>query len=322
MKPRERYPLDQSPLFRLKSRRRLAQEVFNLDLPRLEKLASNGDTNFLVFNVGQGGKKRQVETPKVILERIHRRLFALLERIEKPDYLHSGVKGRSYITNAKAHVGVVPLVKLDLKKFYPSVSSARVYRFFHDSMQCSPDVAGLLTKLTTHSGHVPTGSCVSQLLAFFAAKPLFDALHQLSVDHSVRDGVYVDDMTYSGIAATPSFLWQVKQVVHAHGFEYHKDRSYRADSQKLVTGVMIDGDRVAVLPSKEFDLWRQVMALGDGDVKERTAAVESLIGSVVAAGQIEARLLTRLRRLRATRASLRREAAGFDATLAAIDVAA
>lgn len=302
MATRKSYALDQCPLYKLASRRRLAQDVFNVDLPFLEHLAANGG-NFRVFTLKQGEKDRQVEVPKVVLERIHRRLFNLLERIEKPDYLHSGVRGRSYISNAKVHIGAVPLVKLDLKKFYPSVDGARVFRFFTGTMSCSPDVAALLTRLCTFENHVPTGSCVSQLLAFYAAKPLFDELHDLAVGAGVRDSCYVDDLTWSGHGATPAFLWAAKQVVNRHGFAHHKDRCFAAGDRKLVTGVMLDGDRIAVLPSKEFDLWRNIQALGGFEPQERIVAVNSLIGTAVAAGQIEARFLRRLLRLRHVRAA-------------------
>lgn len=227
----------------------------------------------------------------------------MLERIEKPDYLHSGVRGRSYISNAKVHIGAVPLVKLDLKKFYPSVDGARVFRFFTGPMRCSPDVAALLTRLCTYEDHVPTGSCVSQLLAFYAAKPLFDELHSLAEGAGVRGSCYVDDLTWSGHGATPAFLWAAKQVVHRHGFAHHKDRCFTAGDRKLVTGVMLDGDRIAVLPSKEFDLWRNIQALGGFEPQERIVAANSLIGTAVAAGQIEARFLRRLLRLRQVRAA-------------------
>ena len=307
MKPRKSYQLDQSPLYKIQSRKTLAQDVFNVDLTFFERLANN-NSNYRVFDIQQGDKTRQVEMPKPILERIHRRLFVLFERVEKPEYLQSGVKGRSYITNARLHVGRVPLVKLDVKKFYPSVNSARVYRFFHETMQCSPDVAGVLTKLTTYDGHVPTGSCVSQLLSFFAAKPMFDELDLLAVKQELCFSCYVDDMTFSGIQATPKFLWAAKQIVHSHGFKYHKDHSYNAEQQKLVTGVMIDGDRIAVLPSKEHEMWRQIHNLGCGDVAQRIAAVNSLIGSIVAAGQIEVRILAHLKRLRAIKETLKQEA--------------
>lgn len=306
MMRRKTYPLDQSPLYRMQSRRKLAKEIFNADLMLLERLARN-TTNYRVFHIQQGEKSRQVEVPKPILERIHRRLFALFERVEKPDYLQSGVKGRSYITNARLHVGAFPLVKIDVKKFYPSVDSARVYRWFHETLDCSPDVAGLLTKLTTYDGHVPTGSCVSQLLAFFAAKPMFDELDKLAAHHGLRFSCYVDDMTFSGARATPAFLWTAKQKVHSHGFGYHKDHCYTAEQGKLVTGVLVDADRIAILPSREYALWRQTHDLGSGDLEQRLVAVNSLIGSIVAAGQIEARLLVRLRRLRGFKAALEQQ---------------
>jgi hypothetical protein len=291
------YPLEQSPLYRLRNRRRLAAEVFCIELPLLERLAAKGG-NYRVFHVHQGDKLRQVEVPKAIVERLHRRLFALLARIEKPSYLHSGVKKRSYLTNAREHLGKKPMVKLDLKKFYPSVRADMVYRFFHGTLQCSPDVAGLLTKLSTCNGHVPTGSCLSQLLAFFAVKPLFDDLDSVARAEGLCFTVYVDDMTFSGSQATPALLWKVKQLVHSRGLKYHKDKFYPAEMPRVVTGVLIDGDRLAVQPSKEFAMWQQMQALGDGDEPMRRAALERLIGSAVAASQIETRFLDRVRKFR------------------------
>jgi hypothetical protein len=291
----------------MQSRKKLAHEIFNTELALLEQLA-NRASNYRVFGIQQGEKTRQVEVPKPILERIHRRLFSLFERIEKPDYLQSGVKGRSYITNARLHVGPVPLVKIDVKKFYPSVDSAKVYRLFHEALHCSPDVAGLLTRLTTYDGHVPTGSCVSQLLAFFAAKPMFDELDNLAATQELRFSCYVDDMTFSGACATPALLWAAKKVVHSHGFKYHKDHCYTAEQGKLVTGVLVCADNIAILPSKEHTLWRQTHDLGSGNREQQLTAVSSLIGSVVAAGQIEARLLVRLKRLREVKAGLAQEA--------------
>jgi len=287
----------------MRSRKKLAAEVFNADLALLERIAKNSE-NFRVFHIAQGDKTRQVETPKPVLERLHRRLFTLLERIEKPAYLQSGVKGRSYITNAQVHVGAVPLVKLDIKKFYPSVDGGRVYRFFHEVMQCSPDVAGLLTRLCIYDGHVPTGSCVSQLLAYFAVRPLFDGLSDLAATHDLRFTLYVDDMTFSGAGATPAFLWEAKRLVHSFGLKYHKDRIYTADSQKVVTGVLVNAQGISILPSKELDIWRRSQSLGSGDLAERRAAIESLLGSLIAAGQVERRLLTRVRGLRALRSTV------------------
>eukprot|EP01036_Dinobryon_divergens_P044289 gene44289-59086_t len=169
------YQLDQSPLYKLESKRKLAKLLF-WDLSRLQALANRTD-NYRSKKTMHANKERSLEVPKPALENVQRRIYQLLDRIEKPDYLHSGRKQRSYITNAQVHAGAVWLIKLDIKKFYAAVSSARVYRFFQDVMRCSPDVASLLAKLCTARGHLAIGSRVSQLLAFFSAKPMFDELH-------------------------------------------------------------------------------------------------------------------------------------------------
>lgn len=309
---RKIYAIDQCPFYKMASRKRLAA-LLGFELTVLERIAAAATTNYRIFEIKQDEKLRKVEVPKRVLERIHRKVFSLLERIEKPEYLHSGVKGRSYITNAKVHIGLVPLVKLDLKKFYPSVGAARVYRFFYQALHCSPDVAGLMTKLCTVDGHVPTGSCVSQLLAYFAAKPMFDELHLLALQHDVRDSCYVDDLTWSGERATSSFLWSAKRIVHSHGFKYHKERTYTAAQQKLVTGVMIEAEKIAVLPSRELKLWRDINALGIHEPEERLAAVNSLIGKVVANGQIEQRFLQRLVCLRDKKTALIKQQVGSSA---------
>jgi Reverse transcriptase (RNA-dependent DNA polymerase) len=294
---RKTYSLNQCPLYKLQSRKKLAVEIFRLDLQQLEQLAAN-PKNYRIFSIQQGTKQRVVEMPKPILERIHRRLFKLLERIEKPNYLQSGVKGRSYITNAKIHIGNVPVVKLDVKKFYPSVTYAMVFRFFHDQLQCSPDVSGLLTKLVTCNGHVPTGSCLSQLLAFFSTKPMFDNIDSLAKNKAICFSCYVDDMTFSGANATPELLWTVKQAIHAFGLEYHKEHCYSAQQKKLVTGVMVSTNGIGILPSKEHEVWLRINDLGTGDPVQRKIAITSLIGTCTAMGQIEARLLRRVKRLR------------------------
>lgn len=286
----------------MSSRRKLAA-LLNFDLLRLESLAAQ-PMNFRIFEIDQNGKKRTVEVPKVALEKVHRRLFTFLERLDKPSYLHSGRKKHSYITNASVHVGVIPVVKLDLKKFYPSVDAARVYRFFTQALHCSADVGAVLTKLCTVNGHLPTGSCLSQLLAFFSAQPMFDDLDTHARANHVNGTCYVDDLTWSGINATPAFLWRAKQIIHQHGFRYHKDRCYQANQPKIVTGVRLVHSRMAVQLGRELEIWRSINDLGGLDEKARLKAFGSLIGKAVASSQIDIRFLQKVKFLRRKKAAL------------------
>ncbi|MBN8757423.1 MULTISPECIES: reverse transcriptase family protein [Variovorax] len=297
------YQLDQSPLYKLESKRKLAKLLF-WDLSRLQALANRTD-NYRSKKTMHANKERSLEVPKPALENVQRRIYQLLDRIEKPDYLHSGRKQRSYITNAQVHAGAVWLIKLDIKKFYAAVSSARVYRFFQDVMRCSPDVASLLAKLCTARGHLAIGSRVSQLLAFFSAKPMFDELHARALEYSIKDTYYVDDLTWSGTRATAGFLWEVKKIVHRHGFEYHRARLYAPNNPKLVTGVQIIGDRIAVPPYRDRELWDAIRTLKKPSACTTLKVAETLLSKAAAYAQVEDRFQLQVRQLRALRASMK-----------------
>jgi len=206
------HPIHGSPLYGLACSDCLAHgDVLGLSSERLVALAGD-DKAYHAFTRITSGKKRAVTDPLGDLRKVHDRLFDLLNRIEKPDYLHSGVKGRSHVTNARIHIGDKPIVKLDIRRFFPSIDVPRVRRFFSRQMNCAAPVSDLLTRLCTFRGHVPIGSRMSQHLAYFAARPMLEDLHRLSIRYGVLFTCYVDDLSFSGTAATPSFLWRVKQV--------------------------------------------------------------------------------------------------------------
>lgn len=289
------YPLNQSPLYKLSSRQKLAV-LLGVPLKYLENLAKAGNS-YRVFEIEQNQKMRQVEVPKGLLSKVHQRIFLLLARIEKPDYLHSGVKGRSYITNARAHSLRVPLVKVDVKRFYPSVHRGKIFDFFRYQMQCSPDVAGLISALCSYEGHLPTGSPVSQLVAYFSLKPMFDELSRLACKCGLTMTCYVDDLTFSGEQASHQFLWEARKIIHRFGLSSHKEKCYAANEKKLVTGVLLVGDEAVVQPSKELAMWEATCNLTRLTDVEKLEALTSLLGQANAAAQIEARFLRRVRSL-------------------------
>jgi len=291
------YPINQCALYRLTTKRKLAS-LLNLTNEKLLWLAEQGDKNYRTFVITPDGRKsRTVEQPKKELEHVHSRLFDLLRRVEAPEYLYSGVRGRSYVTNASQHIGCHNLAKLDIKAFYPSTTTRNVYYFFRDTLQCAPDVAGILASLTTYDGHVPTGSCLSQVLAFYAHYDMFNEIHNLSVSRGVTMTCYVDDLTFSGRAVSRGFLFEIKKLIHQRGLGYHKECFYTKGQAKLVTGVIIKGDDIKA-PN------RLQLAIHQGVAKLPTSSIvkplRSLVGRCNAAFQIEGRfkiVATRVRRV-------------------------
>ena len=253
-KPLKGYSLNQSPFYKLKSRRKLAS-LFNLELKELERLVKRPD-NYRVFIIGKGtNKHRVVEVPKIKLERIHRRLFNLLRRIRTPEYLHSGVKGKSYITNAKTHINADRLITLDIQKFFPSTLGWHIFEFFCDEMKCSSDVAGLLTSICTYDNHVPTGSCISQIIAFYAHKSMFDEIDKLTKSLNLNMTCYVDDIAVSGNKANRKTLYLIRGIIKRRALRSpsRKEHIYDIGKPKKVTGSIINKGTM-LLPNKKHKL--------------------------------------------------------------------
>ena len=247
------YPLNQSPFYRLASRQKLAKALWT-SLKVLEQIANSGAAEYKQFPKKVGAKTRHIECPKGQLYKIASSLNRLLGRICVSDYVHSGVKGKSYHSNAKAHQTDVRVAKIDVKQFFPSASYKFVYKCFLLTFQCSPDVASVLTKLSTINGHIPTGSPSSTIISYYAYKPMFDEIDELAKSNGLTMSLCVDDMTFSGAKSSDSFLFGVYQIVRKHGLEGHKRYLYGAGKTKVVTGVAITpkGFRPQINVEKSF----------------------------------------------------------------------
>jgi len=230
----KRVPVRASALFKLTSPRRLA-EILLVPGSTLNRLVNAGDSNYLVRPDRKSG--RIIEEPKPQLKLIHQRFARLLAQIETPDYLHSGVKGRSYITNANAHGADHSCIKLDIKKFFSSSSSHYVQRFFEEVLEYPPDVASRAKRLLTYGGHLPTGGNASTILSFWAYKPMFDEIEALAKQHQCEFTLYVDDMSITGLFANRKCQQAARKIVARYALRAHKMKAFSAGQPRVLTGI-------------------------------------------------------------------------------------
>ncbi|HEX7966213.1 MAG TPA: reverse transcriptase family protein [Gammaproteobacteria bacterium] len=181
---------------------------------------------------------------------------------------------------------MLEVVKIDIKKFYPSTTSLHIYKYFHEEMLCSSDVAGLITKLLTYDNHIPTGSCVSQQIAFLVHKGMFDEMQALSIHHGITMTCYVDDITFSASDIPAAFLNDIKKIIRKTGLKHHKERRYTKIRPKLITGVIVTDTGIRVRN-------KLLMKIHDGFESLRAAVksgeevkLDSLLGRINAANEI------------------------------------
>jgi RNA-directed DNA polymerase len=289
---RTRYALDQSPLYKLQRRQGLAELLF-LPLNGIEELANADPPPYKFFSLpGKNNKKkaRHIEWPNRGLQRVQRRLVQLLDRIAPPGYIHSGFRGRSYITNAREHKFNVRLAKIDIRKFFPSSSAKHVVRCFSKTFHCSSDVSTILTKLMTIMGHLPTGGSSSSILSFYAYKPMFDEINELAASRGLVMSCCVDDMTFSGEKATRGFLNEVRMIVSRYGLKTHKYHCFERSQAKVVTGVALTPNGIK-LPNARRKKLHETFSDFDRETNPDLKATlgEKLLGRVTEAAQVEDR---------------------------------
>jgi hypothetical protein len=277
---------------------RLSTDNLKVTVENLENLAGDAG-NFRLFTIRSNNKERQVQEPKRDLQRLCARIHKLLSRIRTPKYLHSAVKGRSYLTNARSHELDAPTIKIDIKKFFQSVPRVAVYRFFAETMRCRSDVAGLLADLLTFNAHLPTGSCASPIISYYAFKTMFDDIYDLATTYGLKMTCYVDDMTFTGKNATGGMLYDIHRIISKYGLKSHKMKMFSGREAKIITGVcnIPGGERV---PNKlhlkirnGFDDLRAATS-----PEARARVLRPLLGRLEAARQIDPAFGARARTLR------------------------
>jgi hypothetical protein len=283
MANRERYLIDQSPFFRLGSKRKLG-ELLGLTIKQLNDLARGTQ-----YNVFKNDRGRWIQHPIGSLGAVHKRIAKLLIRIALPDYVHAQ-KGHSYVSNAKAHTGIVPVIKTDLTAYYPSVELTQVIRLFSDDFKCPPDVAWLIARICTYQGrHIPTGSEISGIVAFLATRKMFDEIHSLALKSSCKMTCYVDDIVLSGQGATKRLLVQVRQIAKKHGMKTKdsKSKTFAAHAPKTITGCVVSGDKLLLPNIRHEKINRLTRELnGTTDKNARAVLEASLRGRRLEAAQI------------------------------------
>lgn len=284
MLERRAYPKNQSRLYKITSPALLAERL--LVEPYQLNLLLKADDNYIRWTDKKTG--RQIEQPKLLLDGIHRRVGVLLARIETPDFLHSAIKGRSYISNASQHNPNQPTVKIDVRKFYPSTRVQAVFHYFRDRMMCDGDVAGILARLFTVDGHLATGSSASPILSYFAYDDMFAEIKALSVDRDSKMTCYVDDMVFTGPSVTRRLIYDAIQIIRRYRLWGHKTKLFRAGQPKVITGVAVtrSGGR---LPNKRQKVIRDDLLLLESATndKDRLKIIRPLLGRMYEAAQVD-----------------------------------
>ncbi|HEY1092764.1 MAG TPA: reverse transcriptase family protein [Burkholderiaceae bacterium] len=236
-----------------------------------------------------GKKPRPIQDPRGDTEKVHYRIYELLDRVQRPEFLHSATRGRSIVTNAGRHRGAVPSVATDMKGCYDATTVHHVAAFFVADLQIASDLAWKLALICTVHGHLPTGSCLSPLLAYWSHRQAFNEIEALCAAAGVRMTVYVDDLTLSGEHANLQLLWRCKAILAGVGLATHKDKSFPVGGHKMITGVALSSRGLHVPNKRMRAILDKLDLLAASPQADRQKLAQSLSGSIASANAISKR---------------------------------
>lgn len=281
----KRYPLEVSPLYRLRNRSRLA-ELLNLPKNYFSQV-HNYDYREFTRPKPNGDGERKFIVPQDELKDIQKHICKLLNRIETPEWVMSGKKSCSYITNAQMHLENKFVKTMDISKFYDSAQRSMIYNMFSKTFKMEHDIAWIMTELVSYKGILPTGSPSSQTIIYWAYRDMFFEVKELADIAGCEFSLYVDDMTFSSDYSISSELREnVADVLKRYGLhaKIKKDHYYQANDFKVVTGVGIRQGKKTVLNNKRkqaINLYRKCR------VSENIYEIEKLNGTLCSLRQIE-----------------------------------
>lgn len=245
----------------------------------------------------KSGGTRPIAKPNKELKLWLRRMNKLLNKQFPtwPEFMHGGIKKRSYVTYARPHVGKQCVITVDVKACFDTITQKEVLAAAQKHLGLPNGVAKQLTTRLCFRGKVPQGFPTSN---FMCNLYLLDTLTDLHSDFKKQRldlGNYVDDIVVSGTIADPAFV--VNELATALS-------RAKLKMNKAKVKVMPRTERQVVcglLVNKRLSLTRQLKARLLSEVSKHRMGDNSLAGWLLNLNNVDKAFAQKLDKLASKR---------------------
>ena len=204
----------------------------------------------------KNGGQRNISAPNSALKEVQRRLNDLLQFIywEKPS-VHSFLRKRSIVTNARFHVKKRFVFNIDLEDFFPSINFGRVRGLFiSPPYNINPKAATVIAQIACFNNELPQGSPCSPIISNMICSRMDSQLQALAKRERCAYTRYADDITFS--TNMPNFSkniaeindkkikvsLELNKIIESNGFKinFAKVRMQTRDMRQEVTGLIVN----------------------------------------------------------------------------------
>jgi len=230
--------------------------LLGLSVEQLDEISANVEDYWKQGKVlvKKDGEPRVTNDAKPILKRIHSKINTrILKKVTFPDYVNGGIPKRSITNNAEIHCQSTTVITEDIANFFPSINTKIVFGIWKFFFNFSPEVAELLTKLTTYQDSVPQGWQTSSYIAnlvFWNAEPkLVKQLQAKGISYSR----FMDDICVSSKVKLDSddktfIISKIYTMLFSKGFKPKRSKHeiMPENSSKMITSLNINNKKPTV----------------------------------------------------------------------------
>jgi RNA-directed DNA polymerase len=220
----------------------------------IRKVLDKKHTHFDVFTKRTAPDKLRIfYDADHVLRPIHKKIQSnILAKLDFPEEIKGGIIGNSPSINAKIHVGQKNIATLDIKNFFPSVNTTAVQSSLV-RLGCSPEVADLITALTTADKHLPQGFSTSPYLAGIVLLEINNKIKDYLTLYGYKHSIWFDDITISGKRIIDEkIIKKIKLLFCDEGFVIHKEKKSLHSERQTVTGKVVNTKVSKVKKDKKF----------------------------------------------------------------------
>ncbi len=228
------------------------------------------------FNIKKhSGGYRQIVIPEYHLMNTQRWINQnILSKGKVHPCAYAYVKGRNIKQNAEVHCGAKWLIKMDIHRFFESITERQIYKIFEGfgyTKLFSFELTRLCTRTTTnsrkkkskrwkakqekykfykneHIGHLPQGAPTSPALSNLFFYNIDEKLVEIAALYNCTYTRYSDDLTFStndfSRERAKQFISKVSYLLSMNGFKHNhkKTKVIPPGAQKNVTGLVVNED--------------------------------------------------------------------------------
>lgn len=220
---------------------------------RLKLLAHKG--HYVTFKIPKKkkGEFRTIDAPCHELKNVQQALNFVLQVVYNPNAAAMGfVKGKSVVTNAQMHLCQNFVYNIDLKDFFPSVISGRVFKRLMAKPFClNEDVASMISDLCCYQKGenkvLPQGAPTSPTITNIICERLDIKLTRLAKAYGLKYTRYADDITFSGMsnvfAEDGKFCTSMRNIIeNEESFKINMDKTRLCHQgmRQEVTGLTVN----------------------------------------------------------------------------------